>query len=298
MRTRNPWFAFAIAVCVLAVLPIAGQGPAATNGPRVSEPAAHRWIGPDGQPLPFQTEDEVVEYLRKASIGKATGTSRGVSQPRKVKLDRDGVLANAIFHDINEERRTMQFKNETIMNFRDSYSFQIAAYELARLIGLNNVPPSVKRSISGKTGSLTMWLEGMTTEEMRRKANREPQGANALRWNRQMAIMHMWDALIYNFDRNQGNILIDKDWNVWLIDHTRSFRADVNTPELDKIFTCERRMYERIRALDKKEVEKRLRGFARANEIDYLMKRRDLIVARVEELVRKQGEAAVFFTYP
>jgi hypothetical protein len=33
--------------------------------------------------------------------------------------------------------------------------------------------------------------------------------------------MRAFDQLIYNTDRNLGNLLIDGDWRIWMIDHTR-----------------------------------------------------------------------------
>ena len=43
-------------------------------------------------------------------------------------------------------------------------------------------------------------------------------------WNRQMWVVRLFDQLIYNTDRNLGNLLIDKDWRLWMIDHTRAFK--------------------------------------------------------------------------
>lgn len=256
-------------------------------------------MGPDGQPLPWQSADEAVEFLRRARIGKTTGTKRGITQPRKMELERDGIRANAIFHDINEDKRNIQLRGgERIPSFRDCYLFQIAAFELARLLGVQNVPPSVKRTFAGRTGSLTLWLEGMVTDEMRREQKREPAGAEVIRWNRQMTIMHVWDNLIYNFDRNQGNILLDKDWNVWLIDHTRAFRRDDKLPRPDQLTSCERSFFERLRALDPATVKQRLKAYLGPPEIEALMKRRDLIVAHFEKLLRERREEKVFFTYP
>ena len=40
-----------------------------------------------------------------------------------------------------------------------------------------------------------------------------------------MQLVSVFDQLIYNVDRNMGNLLICKNWRVWAIDHTRSFRT-------------------------------------------------------------------------
>lgn len=44
---------------------------------------------------------------------------------------------------------------ERIVNFRDSYEFNVAAYRLDRLINLNMVPVSIRRRVQGDTGALT-----------------------------------------------------------------------------------------------------------------------------------------------
>ena len=39
----------------------------------------------------------------------------------------------------------------------------------------------------------------------------------------QLQVVRVFDELIQNRDRNQGNILWTSDWKMWLIDHTRAF---------------------------------------------------------------------------
>jgi hypothetical protein len=49
----------------------------------------------------------------------------------------------------------------TELNFVDSYKFNIAAYQLAELLGLNDMlPVYVERKWHGDTGSLSWWLPG------------------------------------------------------------------------------------------------------------------------------------------
>ena len=44
--------------------------------------------------------------------------------------------------------------------------------------------------------------------------------------------VRLFDQLIYNVDRNLGNLVIDKNWTIWMIDHSRAFRLfdKVKTP--------------------------------------------------------------------
>ena len=39
-----------------------------------------------------------------------------------------------------------------------------------------------------------------------------------------MQLVRLFDQLIYNIDRNIGNLMITNDWRIWAIDHTRAFR--------------------------------------------------------------------------
>jgi hypothetical protein len=292
----------AFACASLLLVPCTGQGQGAP--PKAAEGSAgaptHRWLDADGNPLPWQGDAQAEEFLAKASIGKATGTSKGVTRPSKITLSRGGLKAHAIFHEVNEEKRFAQLAGgETVTDFRDSYLFQIAAYRIARMVGLQNVPPSVKRSFGGRTGSMTMWVEGMITDEVRRAQNREPAGDDAERWERHMMIMRVWDALIFNFDRNQGNILVDDKWNVWLVDHTRAFRRSTDISKLlGNIGKCERGLFEKMRSLNRSQLDAAVKTYLRPAEIDALLKRRDLIVAQLERLASERGEDRVFFDRP
>lgn len=296
-------FPFALACASLLLLQSVGLGqgaPSKSSPEAASGAAAYRWLDADGNPLPWQSDAELEEFLSKASIGKASGTPKGVTRPTKMALSRNGVKANAIFHEINEEKRFAQLTGgETVTDFRDSFYFQVAGYKIARMVGLQNVPPSVKRSFGGRTGSMTMWVEGMITDESRRLQKREPSGDDADKWERYMATMRVWDALIFNFDRNQGNILVDDKWNVWFIDHTRAFRRSTDIAKhLSNIGRCERGLYEKMKSLTRAQLDKEVKTFLRPPEIDALLKRRDMIVAQLERLAAERGEDKVFFTLP
>jgi hypothetical protein len=41
---------------------------------------------------------------------------------------------------------------------RRHYRFNVAAYELDKVLGLNLVPPSVERAVSGRPASLIWWV--------------------------------------------------------------------------------------------------------------------------------------------
>ena len=116
------------------------------------------------------------------------------------------------------------------VDFKDSYLFEIAAYELDKLLGLNMVPPTVERSFNGKKGSVQLWVENCMTEKDRKLKKMDP--PDLAIWNTQIFQVRLFDNLLYNIDRNLGNLLIDDEWKVYMIDHSRSFKnlSLVKTP--------------------------------------------------------------------
>ncbi len=266
--------------------------------PPLVSPAASAgmWLGPEGEPLPFTSDEEVEEFLRTARLIRFRKIPLGVTQPKKALLEKDGVRMHAIFRDVNLDKPRQRLKDGTVvMNFRDSYIFEPAAYELSRLLGLDNVPPVILRKLRGKRGSLQAWLENAMTERSRISDNIT--APDTMLWNKQWWNMRVFDNLIYNTDRNQGNILYDGDWRVWLIDHTRAFRREkeLRTPEL--VIHCDRKLWEELKSLDGETLRDRLKKFLRSSQIKALMRRRDKLVEHIQKLIQERGESKVLFTF-
>ena len=71
-------------------------------------------------------------------------------------------------------------------------------------------------------------------------------------WNRQMYIVRVFDELIFNFDRNLGNLVIDRDWRIWMIDHTRAFKIFKEIKAPKNLGTrCEKDFFDALRKLDR-----------------------------------------------
>jgi hypothetical protein len=119
---------------------------------------------------------------------------------------------------------------------------------------------------------------------------------DVLRWNLQMYRMWLFDELIANIDRNQGNILIDEGWNVWMIDHTRAFRRGNKLLRPERIRRFDRKLWDKIQALDEEEVKTRLKKWLRGSEIKAIFKRRDELAKYIQKLVDERGKAQIFYT--
>jgi len=66
------------------------------------------WLGPDGNALPFKTDDEVLEFLRTAKVVSMQNIPVGVTRPRQAVLEKDGIRSRAIFRDVDSEMESFQ----------------------------------------------------------------------------------------------------------------------------------------------------------------------------------------------
>ena len=107
--------------------------------------------------------------------------------------------------------------------------------------------------------------------------------------------MIVFDNLIANSDRNQGNLLIDRGWNIWFIDHTRAFKRSSKLIYLDKLMACERHLWKALREIDDETIRRRLEPYLESQEIKKLLIRRRTLIRRIESLIKKNGEGAVLF---
>jgi hypothetical protein len=265
-------------------------------GSQTPESQNSEWIGPDGKPLPFQNDEELIEFLRTAEVLELEDIPEGVTDPRKALLEKDGIRVHAIFRDVDIYRaQWTDPKAGPRRNFRDNCVYESAAYRLGRLLGMDNIPPAALRRIKGTEGTLQLWIENSRTEKDRVRLNLQP--PNPWRWGMQHQMMQLFDQLVYNDDRHQGNILIDPDWKIWLIDHTRCFRtfSDLRAPQAIRF--CERGFWEKLQSLNDEVIREELENLLQSNEIKSLLKRRDKLIEHIQGLIEKRGEGAVLFSF-
>jgi hypothetical protein len=224
---------------------------------------------------------EKVEFLKKARIIKADGTKLGITGTTHATLKNGNLTHDCGIQTIDVFKPRFESQTGTEFNFKDSYLFNLAAYKLDRLLGLNMVPVTVVRYYRGKKGSWSWWVDDTAmTEKDRIEKKLEP--PNLDEWNQQMYIVRVFDQLIFNTDRNLGNLVIDKDWQMWMIDHSRAFRTNPDLPEPNNLVKCDRELLAKMKALDKPALKRELGKYLTDGEIQELLKRRDKIVAIFE----------------
>ncbi len=275
----------------------------AQSGTQASElsedslPKTTVWVGLDGKPLPFTSHEEIKEFLRTAKVVSKHGVDVGVTNPWRLVLERDGVKAQGIFRHVDLYKESWVDPNRgPRLRWRDYCVYECAAYELSRLLGLDFIPPVVQRRIDKTDGTLQLWVEDALMEKDREEESILP--PNSLKFVLQVQVMKIFDDLIYNDDRNSGNMLYDKTWKLWLIDHTRAFRLYEELPELDQLQRCERGLWENLQKLDEEVVRARMKGLLSGMEIKGLLRRIDLMVEHYRARIAEKGEAGILFTVP
>ncbi len=255
-----------------------------------------RWKGADSTRLPLVDPVEITELLRAADLVSAEKLSVGVTRPSKLLLEKAGLRVHAVFHAIDDQSERRFLRGRFHRFFIDSYRSQIAAYELSLLLGLDSVPPTALRRHGGRRGSVQLWVEDAMTEQQRRQRRRGP--PSRIYFDQQMSDMAVFHNLINNIDPNQGNILWDEDWNLWMIDHTRSFARDRRLPRPEQLQRCSRPLWEALQGWDEDLVRQRLSPYLGKPEITALQARWEVLMELFRERIAKDGEAAVLFTYP
>jgi hypothetical protein len=247
------------------------------------------WKGPDGEPLPFDSDEEVVEFLRTAEVVESTKIPMGITKPLRLVLQKDGIKARAAFRYEDVDRKSVSVEGRHYRRFRDSCRFECAAYRLSRLLGLDRVPPTTDRRFQGRTGSVQIWVEEGRDEEATEFRPPDP-----LHYVRQTWDLDFFDNLIFNIDRNSSNVIVDEAYRLWLIDHTRAFQPVPELLDPERITRVNRTIWARLRELDEDTLKEELGPYLDGEEMMCLVRRRELLLERVERLVAQRGDGILY----
>jgi len=187
---------------------------------------------------------------------------------------------------------------------RQDYRFNVAAYELDKLLRLDLVLPTVERFVGGRPAALTWWLDGVAMNELdrRRKAIDIPDMDS---WRRQMDAVRIFDELISNTYRNTSpglylntvwdNLLITSDWTIWLTDHTAAFRNRQGLEDPESLRRCPRTVLTRLRELNRAQFQQTIGKYLSPQQLDALETRRALLVGHFNDQIAGNGEAVVLY---
>lgn len=250
------------------------------------------------------TAEEVADQLKweeflatSELIGEEQMSSRkAVTSPWVLTLKKGDVTRRALWK--NPEGR--------MGGFIEGWRFEIAAYRIDKLLGLNMVPPTVERRFRENRGSCQLWIEDCRSlRDIEEQKIRLPSIKN-LSYNRSLYLQRLFDNLIANEDRHKGNFLFTADWRLILIDHSRSFRTgsrytkglinSEKSPGGPKIMReLPRVIYEKVKTLTAEAVKAAVGEYINAKEVEAIMLRRDLILAEIDTLIKRNGEENVLY---
>ena len=252
------------------------------------------------------TSAQMEEFLLRATIVSTRDVDVGITGTQRATLSDDTLTHDAQIQVIDELKAF--FKPPTgppEFNFKDSYRYNVAAYRLAALLELDNVPMSVERMIdtnrSGATrAAVTWWIDDVMMDE-RARLKAEERDPDPERTAMQIHVRRVFDELIANRDRNLGNLLWTTDWKMWMIDHTRAFRLNMDLQRPALLLRIERSLLENLRRLtsDAAAYETVAEAVGRSLtrvEIQALLARCQAIVELFEAKIAERGELPILYT--
>ena len=225
-------------------------------------------------------EPEIEKMLAEGKVLKLEAVPIGVTKPQRATLEGEPAMRFA----------WKALRPGYSKGFMESYKAEIAAYKFDRMLDLNMVPPIVERNLNGSDGAAVLWVEntrGWSVEK-------PPQGPEP-KWSLQLTRMKMFDLIIANIDRNQGNLIYDSDWHLFLIDHSRAFIGKKDLKGMAPLGRVDRDLWNKMAALTIEDLDRGLGKWVGTNEKKAILIRRDLMAKQITEMVAKRGEKSVFY---
>jgi hypothetical protein len=243
---------------------------------------------------PTLTKEQIQRFLLTAKVVNSRQSNKGITNPWRLTLTDGTVTHDASFQAVDEHKATMETQRGTELAFVDSYKYNIAAYRLAELLGIDDMlPVYVERSWGGKPGSFSWWLPVKMDEVQRHKQKLVAPDPDA--WNNQMYKVRVFDQLVYDTDANLTNVLIGQDWKIWRVDFTRAFRRSKDLKDPKDLVRCDRQLFEKLKALNGDDLAEKTTHYLNKDEVKAVMARRDKIVAQFQKLISEKGEKEVFY---
>ena len=249
---------------------------------------------------PVPTEQQLL-FLKNARIVSSRPIGKGVTGALRLTLSDGSLTHDAAFQSVDEKSSVRDIqegrKRAGELRFVDSFRYNIAAWELARLLALDQMmPATVERRYNGAIGALSWWVDDVLMDEQEReRTNAGPSGGGTVVMVRERQKMNVFAELVYDTDRNKGNVIYTRDWRVIMLDFTRAFRTQSTLRRPESLASCDRNLLARLRTLTRQEVAAAVGSQLTPAEVDAMMKRRGLIVEHFDRLVKEKGEGLVLY---
>jgi hypothetical protein len=244
--------------------------------------------------------EEIEEFLKTAEIVSSADIPEGVTKPIRLYLKKGDVEMSGAWKNPQGIQK----------GHLEGWQYEIAAYEMDKLLELNLIPPTVEREFKGKKGSLQFWVKSKYSELTVFEQKIGIPRSKFYKKENMKYVTRAFDSLIGNDDRTQQNILYTEDWRMILIDHSRSFRSSKKyTKKLmyganglkkagdrPMLFRrLPRTFVEKVKALNFDDIKNAVGPYLKDKEIEAILTRKDLLLKEIEEMVKEQGEDKVLY---
>jgi hypothetical protein len=243
---------------------------------------------------PSLTKEQIKQFLLTAKVINSRPAAKGITHTSRLTLSDGTITHDASFQPVDEHKTSAQTATGAELNFVDSYKYNIAAYQLAELLDMDDMlPVYVERKWQGNSGSLSWWLPVKMDDGERIKQHLTPPDLDA--WNNQIYKIRVFDQLVSDSDPNLTNVLIGENWKIWRIDFTRAFRRNRELKTPNELVRCDRHLLEKLKALDANALTEKTKLYLTKEEVSAVMARRDKIVAFYQKLIAEKGENVVLY---
>jgi hypothetical protein len=242
--------------------------------------------------------EKIEDILKTADITKAEEIGEGVTKPWRLYLNKGGEELSGCWKNPHGIQK----------GHLEGWQYEIAAYRMDKLLGLDMIPPTVEREFEGQRGSFQLWIitELSLLDVMEQGIPLPDKNPEATVFNRGKYLTRAFDSLIANEDRTQQNIRYTKDWRTILIDHSRSFRSKKkyqkrllygkNGLKEKQLFRqLPRTFVEKIKNLTFDTIKEAVGTYLTDEEITAVLARKELILAEIGEMIDEMGQDKVLY---
>ena len=240
--------------------------------------------------------EEFLKTSKKISSSQPYSEREAVTEPWVLALEKDGVTARAMWKDVKG----------LMKGYIEGWRWEIAAYRLDKLLGLNMVPPTVEKRFKGDRGSCQLVIEKSINLRQKEAQRIKTPSYRIFPLNKATYLQRAWDNLIFNEDRNIGDILYSQDWRMILIDHSRSFRtsgkstktllfSEKSKPVPKPMRMLPKTFVEKLKSVNFNMIKNAVGEYLTDKEIEAVMMRRDLLISWLEKRIKELGEDEVLY---
>jgi hypothetical protein len=233
-------------------------------------------------------------------LGLGCSSTGGASQDQDELLELEQFLLNAqiieiqedkelgttdpwivILRDGRSERRAMfKHMNRCRPNFMaDCYKYELAAYELSKLMDLRIVPPVVPRTVKGTQGSLQIMVEGCISLQN----YSEFENVNSDRVLCQMLDIMVFENLVYlktgGDDINEDILYHPENGRICHVDFAKAFDTVHDLLGIEReVMQCSQALYTALSELDDEKILTTLADYLNEDELSALLTRKRMLV--------------------